>query len=260
MDARYRLVSGASPPTPTPSPAPALVLEDGVLHHRAASGVVRALDGLHFEAPAGARTVLLGANGAGKSSALRLLAGMHPAAAGRVRVGGVEYDVGHNPPPAGQIGWVGSDPEDHLIAPKVDDEIAFGLLNLGVPPAEARARVAAVAERLGLVALLTRSVHALSHGERQRVVLAGVLVLEPAVLLLDEPTLGLDRPGRRALLALLDAEVARGTTVVAATHDDDLARHWADHVVVLVRGRAVRAGAPARVLADAAWCAAAGIT
>lgn len=230
-----------------------------MLLHRAPSGVIRALDGLHFHAPSGARTVLLGANGAGKSSALRVLAGMVPAAMGRLRMGDRVYEVGRERPPAGAVGWVGSDAEDHLIAPQVGDDIAFGLLNQGVPPAEARGRVAAVAERLGIGALLTRDVGALSHGERQRVVLAGVLVLEPSVLLLDEPTLGLDRRGRCALLSLLDAEVRRGTTVVAATHDDDLARRWADHVVVLVRGRAEREGPPAEVLADAAWCEAVGV-
>jgi cobalt/nickel transport system ATP-binding protein len=235
-------------------PGIAVGLRDVHVSHRTAYGQVSALRGASFTAPAGQVTLLAGPNGAGKSSALATLAGLQRAARGHVLLGDCWHDAGRVATAArGVVGWLGSDPDDQLIAPRVHDDIAFGLLNRGESAANASARVAAMAEHLEIASLLARSIDGLSHGERQRVALAGVLVLEPRVLLLDEPTLGLDRRGHRALLALLSSFRARGMTMVVASHDEQLADGWADHVVLFDAGQVVLEGSRSIVFVHPAW-------
>lgn len=227
------------------------------LTHRTAQGVVTALRGVSFTARAGAVTLLAGPNGAGKSSALSTMAGLQRAARGQVLIDAQWIDASRAGAVArGVVGWLGSDPDDQLIAPRVRDDIAFGLLNRGESMSAASAKVAEIAEQLGIASLLPRSIEGLSHGERQRVALAGVLVLEPRVLLLDEPTLGLDRRGHRALLAMLSRYRARGMTLVVASHDEQLADGWADHVVLFDAGRVVLEGPRPLVVAHPRWQAA----
>lgn len=238
----------------TLQPGLAMGLRDVHLTHRTPYGMVTALRAVTLGAPAGQVTLLAGPNGAGKSSALSTLAGLQRAARGSVQVGAEWVDVGRAASAVrGVVGWLGSDPDDQLIAPRVQDDIAFGLLNRGEPVPQVMTKVRAIAEALGVAALLPRSIAGLSHGERQRVALAGLLVLEPQVLLLDEPTLGLDRPGRRALLEILSRCRRAGMTLVVASHDESLAEGWADHVVLLHRGRVVLAGARDDVVSDPAW-------
>lgn len=229
---------------------------------RAAGGArAAALHDVTLTCPAGARTILLGANGAGKSTVLRVLAGLDQPSGGQRLLDGVPVAGRHaNDAWRDLVGWVGPTPDDQLLAPIVRDDLAFGLINRGLPLATVEARVAAVAQELGIAALLDRGVHDLSLGEQHRVALAGVLVLEPAVLLLDEPTIGLDARGRRALFSLLDRLHRSGTTMVMATHDLGLAEHWADHVVLLGAGRVVAAGRPRDVLADPVRCVSFGLT
>ncbi|MFN4772486.1 MAG: energy-coupling factor ABC transporter ATP-binding protein [Gemmatimonas sp.] len=232
----------------------AVGLRDVHVSHRTAYGQVRALCGASFTAPAGQVTLLAGPNGAGKSSALATLAGLQRAARGQVLLKERWHDAGRVATAArGVVGWLGSDPDDQLIAPRVHDDIAFGLLNRGESATNASARVAAMAEQRGIAPLLSRSIDGLSHGERQRVALAGVLVLEPRVLLLDEPTLGLDRRGHRALLTLLSSFRARGMTMVVASHDEQLADGWADHVVLFEGGTVVLEGPSAESVIHPAW-------
>ncbi|MCU0649209.1 MAG: energy-coupling factor ABC transporter ATP-binding protein [Gemmatimonadaceae bacterium] len=236
---------------------PVLAMERCTVWRGAGAARVRALDALSLTIARGRRTVLLGANGAGKSTVLLLLAGLLAPDEGVVRIDGRAMPSARDEWWSARVGWVGSDPDDLLIAPMVRDDLAFGLLNRGDAPDAVRRAVEGVAERFGLTALLDRAVHTLSHGERQRLVLAGALVLEPPILLLDEPTTGLDRRWRRALTSQLTA--IAGCTLVVATHDLRLATSWAEQVVVLDRGQIAACGAPAAVLRDASWCEAMGI-
>lgn len=169
----------------------AVGLRDVHVSHRTAYGQVRALCGASFTAPAGQVTLLAGPNGAGKSSALATLAGLQRAARGQVLLKERWHDAGRVATAArGVVGWLGSDPDDQLIAPRVHDDIAFGLLNRGESATNASARVATMAEQLGIAPLLSRSIDGLSHGERQRVALPGCWCSSPAYCCSTNPRWG----------------------------------------------------------------------
>ncbi|BFO16314.1 hypothetical protein SHKM778_27020 [Streptomyces sp. KM77-8] len=125
------------------------------------------------------------------------------------------------------------DPDDQLFAASVGQDVSFGPLNLGLSDTEVRARVAQSLAALDISALADRPTHLLSYGQRKRTAIAGAVAMRPRVLILDEPTAGLDPDGQERLLATLDGLRADGTTVVMATHDVDLALRWADDAALL---------------------------
>jgi len=141
-----------------------------------------------------------------------------------------------------QVGIVLQDPDDQLFGPTVEQDIAFGLLNMGATEADARLVVANILEALGIEPLARRAVHELSLGEKKRVALAGVLALKPRVLLLDEPAAGLDHDGTISLLHILEELHRGGATVIITTHDTDLAYQWADDVAILGTGQLIAQG------------------
>nr|WP_218903229.1 ABC transporter ATP-binding protein [Streptomonospora nanhaiensis] len=207
--------------------------------------------GLDAAVPARSTVAVLGPNGGGKTTLLRLLAGSLSPDAGEVRVDGEPVGRGRRAL-AGlrrRVQLVFQDPDDQLFSASVRQDVSFGPLNLGLDAAAAGERVDWALEALGITALAERPTHLLSYGQRKRVVLAGALAMRPSVLLLDEPTAGLDPQGVESLLATLEGLRAHGTTLVMATHDVDLAYRWAERVLLL--DRAVLAEGPAReVLAD----------
>jgi energy-coupling factor transport system ATP-binding protein len=190
----------------------------------------------------------VGPNGSGKSTLLRVLAGLHAPEGGAVVLDGAE--VTHLPAerrfPA--IGMVGQDPGRHLLTERVRDEVGFALARTGVPRQERAARVARVMADLRLDGLGDRHPLDLSVGQRERVALAAVLVAEPGVILLDEPTRGMDPEGATALAAVLRRRAAEGAAVLVATHDPGFAAAVADRRVALREGR-LHARAPGEVVA-----------
>lgn len=198
------------------------------------------------------RTALLGANGSGKTTLLRLLSGALAPTAGVVCVDGVALQrtrpglIAHRQ----RVQFVAQDPDDQLFAADVFRDVSFGPVNLGLAEAEVRGRVDETLALLGLEELAARPIHELSFGQRKRVALAGALAMRPGVLLLDEPTAGLDPAGVRELTDALDGLVRARTRVVVATHDVDFALGWADEAAVLVDGR-LTVGPPAGLLGDA---------
>ncbi len=214
------------------------------------------LDGASLTVPAGRRLALLGANGSGKTTLLRCLSGALPPARGRITVDGAELRHTRAALRAHRqaVQLVLQDPDDQLFSASVAQDVSFGPVNLGLPEAEVRARVA---EALGLLAvehLAGRPTHQLSYGERKRVAIAGAVAMRPCVLLLDEPTAGLDPSAVAEALAALTRLQDADATVVMSTHDVDLALRWADEVAVVVGGQVVQ-GAPEQVLADDALLA-----
>jgi energy-coupling factor transporter ATP-binding protein EcfA2 len=148
-----------------------------------------------------------------------------------------------------RLGVLFQNPENGLVAPFVEDDVAFGLENLGVPREEMRSRVAEAIEAVGLTGYERREPHTLSGGEKQRVALAGLLAVGPEILVLDEPTSMLDPAGRREVLARLEA-LRPGRTVVHVTHHlEELLD--ADRVLVLNGGRLVADVTPGRLFSDA---------
>jgi cobalt/nickel transport system ATP-binding protein len=209
--------------------------------------------GLSLDVPAGRALALLGPNGVGKTTLLRLLTGGLRPARGEIRLDGspVSYSRRGLTELRTRVQLVLQDPDDQLFSASVTQDVSFGPVNLGLPAGEVRARVAEALAAMEITELAARPTHLLSFGQRKRVAIAGALALRPSVLVLDEPTAGLDPSGVEALLATLADLQSAGTTIVASTHDVDLAHRWAQDAAVLADGR-LHAGPAAGLLADEA--------
>ncbi|MEU4677759.1 ATP-binding cassette domain-containing protein [Micromonospora sp. NPDC023737] len=216
------------------------------------------LTGADLRVEAGQRLAVVGPNGGGKTTLFRLAAGSLTPGSGHVAVAGTR--VRHNR--AGlravrqQVQLVLQDPDDQLFSASVRQDVSFGPVNLGLAPEEIRRRCDEALAALGVAALADRPTHLLSYGQRKRVAIAGAVAMRPRLLILDEPTAGLDPAGVEALLQTLDDLHAGGTTVVLSTHDVDLAFRWATAVAV-VAGGGVRMMPAAEGLADTGLLAAA---
>jgi energy-coupling factor transport system ATP-binding protein len=206
-----------------------------------------ALSGISFGLHPGEYVGVVGPNGGGKSTLVRLLNGLLRPGSGSVRV------FGHDPATEPfevrkHLGVLFQNPENGLVAPFVEDDVAFGLENLGVPRDEMRARVAQAIRGVGLEGYERREPHTLSGGEKQRVALAGLLAVGPEILVLDEPTSMLDAAGRREVLEHLEVLRSRKTVVHVTHHLEELLN--ADRVLVLNGGELVADESPERLLAD----------
>ena len=211
-----------------------------------------ALDDVTLSVRRGRRLAILGGNGAGKSTLLLHLNGTLRPHTGEILWEGRPLDHSR----AGvarlreSVGIVFQDPDDQLFAGTVAQDVSFGPLNMGLDRAEVEARVASSLEATGLSGFGDLPPHMLSHGQRRRAAIAGVLAMEPRVLVLDEPTAGLDPRGVDALLERLDLFVGPERAVVFATHDMVLAREWADDAAILLDGRIVACGGAAEIVSD----------
>ena len=239
---------------------PEALIEARDLHYAFAGGIP-ALNGVDFAVPPGARVALLGANGAGKTTLLLHLNGSLKPARGTLRLDGENagYDRAALQRWRARVGLVLQDPDDQLFAGTVYEDVSFGPLNLGLTETVVHARVTAALEALGIADLAARPVHMLSFGQKRRAAIAGIVAMRPRVLLLDEPTAGLDPHGVSQLLAALDALAAAGTALVLSTHDVDLAYGWAETMALMDRGRIIAQGPPEEALADDAALARAGL-
>ncbi|MDO5093817.1 MAG: ABC transporter ATP-binding protein [Propionibacteriaceae bacterium] len=237
LDAVHPLAVGISPPSSPETPAatsPALELTD--LTHRYPNGVA-ALDRVSATIHHGEFVALLGGNGAGKSTLARHLVGLLRPTSGTVRINA--RDIADRPTAelAAEVGFVFQNPDHQIFADTVYDEVAFGLRNLSLPEVEISQRVAATLAQVGLAEAASRHPLRLSRGERQRVAVASVLVMRPGILVIDEPTTGLDWRGAAALLELVADLHRAGHTVVIITHDLLLAARYATRALVLAEGR-----------------------
>ncbi len=189
---------------------------------------------------------LVGANGAGKSTLLLHLNGVL-AARGSVVVGGVPVTPASLRETRRRVGLVFQNPDDQLFMPRVFDDVAFGAINLGFPPKEVARKVREALDAVGMAGFADRAPQHLSLGEKKKIAIATVLVMNCEVLVLDEPTAGLDPRARRDLMRLL---AALPCTQVIATHDLEMAVELFDRVALLSRGELAAEGAPAALLAD----------
>ncbi len=230
------------------APPSACAVEVRGLHHRYADGTA-ALRGLDCHIGAGESVAVVGANGAGKSTFLLHLDGLLQPTAGEVQVGDLPLRRDTLVQVQRRVGYVFQDPDDQLFMPTVEEDVAFGPLNLGLSPQAARERVHEVLVRVGAAHLAARAPWRLSGGEKRVVAIAGVLAMAPQVLVLDEPSAGLDPASRRRLMALLRK---LPQTRIVATHDLDLALEVCERVLVMHEGRIEADGAPEEIFRDAA--------
>ncbi len=217
------------------------------------SGGPWALNGLALRIPRGGKIAILGANGTGKTTLLLHLNGTLRPNAGTIWRDGVPVRYGARALLAWRtaVGLVLQDPDDQLFAATVAEDVSFGPFNLGLEDSTVQQRVAAALAAMRITDLANCPPHSLSFGQRKRVAIAGLLAMHPRVLLLDEPTTGLDGWGVIHLLAALDRLVVKyGTTIVLTTNDVDLAYAWADEVVLLQGGRTLIQGKAVDVLCD----------
>ena len=211
----------------------------------------QALDGVSLEAPARATTAIVGQTGSGKSTLLRLLCGLEAADAGSLTVCGINAATKRGRRQVRRaVGYVMQHPERQLFAQTVAEDVAFGPRNQGLSAAEVERRVAHALDLVGLAGRRDASPFELSGGQQRLAAIAGVLAMEPELLVLDEPTAGLDPRGRARLRALMADLAAHGVTLLQVTHSmEDAAR--ADHVVVLDQSHVLAAGTPAEVFCPA---------
>jgi cobalt/nickel transport system ATP-binding protein len=215
-------------------------------------GGVRALDQLNLRIEKGRRLAILGPNGAGKTTILLHLNGTLRPSAGEVLLDdqAVGYSSAALTALRRRVGLVLQNADDQLFAPSVAEDVSFGPLNMGLSEAETRERVASALAALGIAHLADRATHMLSFGQKKRVAIAGLVAMQPEILLLDEPTAGLDHLGTERLLTSLEELERGGATLVFTTHDVDLAYRFADDVALFEGGKILAHGPIETTLAD----------
>jgi cobalt/nickel transport system ATP-binding protein len=207
-----------------------------------------ALDRVSFQVTSGESIGLVGPNGAGKTTLFLCLMGVLPAKSGTVRVVGLDpADVEHRRALPTRAGLIFQNSDDQIFNTTVFDEVAFGPLNLGLPASDVRCRVNEALTRVGLTGLDSRVPFHLSGGEKRRVALAGVLAMQPEVLLMDEPSMSLDPRGRRELIRLCNDLTV---TKLIAAHDLEFIRATCRRILLLDAGRIVADGPVRSILAS----------
>ncbi len=215
----------------------------------------QALRGVNLRVRPGEKVALVGPNGAGKSTLLLHLNGILRGDGG-VRVMGQAVTEPNLARIRAQVGLVFQDPDDQLFSPTVFEDVAFGPLYAGLPEEEIRRRVAWALAQVGAEPYAERVSHHLSLGEKKRIAIASVLSMEPEILVLDEPTAGLDPRTRRRLIGLLQK---LSQTLLVATHDLWLVAEVFPRTVVLDEGQVIADGPTEELLADAVLMGAHGL-
>ncbi|MDD2852376.1 MAG: ATP-binding cassette domain-containing protein [Desulfuromonadaceae bacterium] len=201
----------------------------------------------------GSRTAVLGSNGAGKTTLFLHLNGLLHPAQGKLLFDSAPFDYSR----AGlrslrsKVGLVFQNPDSQLFSACVREDVSFGPMNMGLAETIVRQRVEDALEAVDLLDSADKPVHNLSYGQKKRVCIAGVLAMQPELLLLDEPMAGLDTSMQEHLTGILDELHSAGMTIIIATHDLDFVYSWADEAVVLQQGRLLAGGSPTEVFGRA---------
>lgn len=206
------------------------------------------LEDLSVEIPQGQFVCVLGANGSGKSTFSKLINALLLPDKGEVKVDGlITSDAQNTFAIRSKAGSVFQNPDDQIVASLVENDVAFGPENLGIPNPELRERVEAALAQVGLTGFEKRETNALSGGQKQRVAIAGILAMEPQILIFDEASAMLDPRGRRGLMRVCKELHAQGMTIIMITHYMEEAAE-ADRVLVLREGKIMLDGTPEEVL------------
>lgn len=214
-------------------------------------GKIKALDGINFAAKPGERIAIIGANGAGKSTLFKHFNGILKPTSGEVLIKGKPIISKNIIDVRRIVGLVFQDPDDQIFAPTVKQDVAFGPMNLGLSIEEIEKRVRESLETVRLTGFEERAPHHLSTGEKKKVAIAGILAMQPEVLVLDEPTAGLDPGGAMRLIKLIN-EMNRylGITTIIATHEVDIVPLLADRVCIMSMGKIIGEGTPLEIFSS----------
>lgn len=211
-----------------------------------------ALTNVSFSIPDNAKIAIIGANGAGKSTLLLTLNGMIKPTSGEIRYHGtpLTYSRSSLREIRRRVGFVFQDPDRQIIAPTVWQDVAFGPVNLGYSGEKLQESVTTALHQVGLEGFERRPPHMLSGGEKKRVAIAGILAMDPEVLILDEPTSMLDPAGSEDIMDLLEELHQLGKTIIISTHDVELAYAWAETIILMEKGEIIACGTPEQAFAD----------
>lgn len=204
----------------------------------------RALEDVSLKVTQGERVGLIGPNGAGKTTLFLAICGVLEPSAGQIVVLGKPVTNRDFRP---EVGLVFQNPDDQLFCPSVRDDVAFGLRNMGLLKDEVEARATEALSIVGCVELAARPVHHLSEGEKRMVSIAGVLAMQPRLVIYDEPNANLDIRSRRRVIRLLQASKE---TMLVASHDLELILEVCDRVVLIDRGHIIADGNPREIMGD----------
>jgi cobalt/nickel transport system ATP-binding protein len=206
-------------------------------------GSVKALEGVNFIAPRKSRIAVIGSNGAGKSTLFKHFNGIFKPTSGSVLIKGEPITKNNIREVRKFVGMVFQNPDDQIFSPTVEQDVAFGPTNLGLDEETIHHRVHEALKIVGIEDLADRVPHHLSGGEKKRVAIAGVIAMEPQVIVLDEPTAGLDPQGVRDFNAFINSLSSKyGMTVIFSTHDVSLVPEIADFLYVMNKGRIIAEG------------------
>jgi len=212
----------------------------------------KALNGVSLAIRQGEKLAFVGGNGSGKSTLFLCLNGILRPQSGTIKYNGkpVVYKRKELLELRSKVGIVFQDPDNQLFASSVYQEISFGPCNLDLSQEEVKSRVDNVIEELGIMPFSQKPTHALSGGQKKQVALADILVMEPEVLIMDEPVSALDPLHTKLLNEKLEELPNKGITVIVATHDMNFALEWADRIVMLKDGNIIRDGIPADIFQE----------
>mgnify|MGYP002115398325 CR=1 FL=1 len=212
--------------------------------------MVHAIKDISLNIEEGSFTAIIGRNGSGKSTLAKNLNGLLLPTSGKILVNGWDTaDESHIWDVRQTAGMVFQNPDNQLVASIVEDDVAFGPENLGVPPKEIRRRVDEVLKSVDMYSFRKKAPHLLSGGQKQRVAIAGVLAMQPSCIIFDEPTAMLDPQGREEVMAIIRRLHEEGKTVILITHFMDEAAQ-ADRIVIMDDGKILADGKPGEVFSD----------
>ena len=211
-----------------------------------------ALKNINLEIKKASKVAIIGPNGAGKSTLFSHFNGLTEATSGTVELDGkaIEYDKKSLLEVRQKVGIVFQDPNDQLFAPTVKEDVAFGPMNLGLSYDEVEKRVNEALEMVEMAEFRDKTPHHLSGGQQKRVAITGLIAMRPEIMILDEPTAGLDPEGVDKVLNILNNLNEEGMTIVISSHDIEMVNEFADEIFVLSNGEIIANGDKHEIFSD----------
>lgn len=212
----------------------------------------RALKNINIEIEKGEKVAIIGPNGAGKSTLFSHFNGLTEPTSGCVKIEGkpISFDKDELLKVRQKVGIVFQDPNDQLFAPTVKEDIAFGPMNLGLSYDEVEKRVEDALKMVGMENYEDKTPHHLSGGQQKRIAIAGIIAMKPELMILDEPTAGLDPDGVEKVLNIMNQLNEEGMTLIISSHDIDMISKYADKIFVLYNGEIIESGNKNKIFSD----------